>query len=193
MQTISESSLVVNVVGASGNHVPSHVQRRIRGQRNMWDEDNVTDVKIEERTTVMLRNLPNNYNRDILLAMLEREGFAASYDLVYLPVDFRTHATLGYAFINLVTPDVVPRFWSTFDGYSNWMLPSRKECFVSWCGPHQGFEAHVDRYRSSPVMHWTVPDKYKPAVFKNGLRVDFPLPTKKPRAPRVRNYVRNHA
>jgi len=173
--------------------VPSHVQRRMNAQRGMLDDDNVTDVKLEERTTVMLRNLPNNYTRHMLLSMMDSEGFAGQYDFVYLPIDFRTHASLGYAFINLVSPSIVPRFWNTFDGYTNWDLPSRKVCFVSWCGPHQGFEAHVQRYRSSPVMHLAVPDDFKPVVFKNGERVEFPTPTKKPRVPRVRNYVRQHA
>ena len=28
-----------------------------------------------------------------------------------------------------------------------------KVCQVSWSGPHQGFDAHVARYRNSPVMH----------------------------------------
>ena len=26
-------------------------------------------------------------------------------------------------------------------------------CEVSWSGPKQGFKAHVDRYKNSPVMH----------------------------------------
>ena len=26
-------------------------------------------------------------------------------------------------------------------------------CQVGWSGPHQGFLAHVERYRNSPVMH----------------------------------------
>ena len=44
-------------------------------------------------------------------------------------------------------------------------------------------EAHVDRYRNSPVMHRDVPDEYKPVIFKNGVRKNFPRPTKKVKAP----------
>jgi len=161
--------------------VPLHVQRRMESQRGMNDQDNITDVPVPERTTVMLRNLPNNYTRHMLLTMLDREGFARKYDFVYLPIDFKTRASLGYAFINLVTPNLVARFWKTFDGYSNWILPSRKVCFVTWCGPNQGYEAHVQRYRHSPVMHTTVPDEYKPVIFKNGVRIKFPPPAKKAR------------
>lgn len=154
------------------------------------DDDQVTDVPMEERTTVMLRNLPNNYTQQMLLTMLDGEGFRGDYDFVYMPADFRTRAALGYAFVNFTSPAQVARFWQTFDGYTKWSIPSRKVCFVSWCGPHQGLEAHVARYRNSPVMHSAVPWEYKPLLFQDGVQVPFPAPTKKPRAPRIRDYER---
>ena len=40
-------------------------------------------------TTVMLRNLPNDYTREMLLALLDTQGFANSYDFVYMPIDFK--------------------------------------------------------------------------------------------------------
>ena len=52
------------------------------------------------------------------------------------------------------------------DGFCDWCLPSSKVCEVKLSGPHQGFQAHVDRYRNSPVMHRSVPDEYKPMIFK---------------------------
>lgn len=144
-------------------------------------------VPEHERTTVMLRNLPNNYSRAMLLHLIDQEGFAGLYDFLYLPIDFKSKAALGYAFINLTHPGVVPAFWKKFDGFTNWVLPSRKICHVSWSGPHQGLEDHVDRYRNSPIMHATVADEHKPAVFQDGVMVPFPEPTKATRAPRVRN------
>lgn len=63
----------------------------------------------------------------------------------------------------------VNKVWSIFDGFERWALPTAKVgtvavslqlkivpcqvCQVGWSGPHQGFEAHVERYRNSPVMH----------------------------------------
>lgn len=139
-------------------------------------------------TTVMLRNLPNNYSRDMLLDLIDSEGFAQMYDFIYLPVDFKTRASLGYAFVNMANFEVANRFRLTFDGYSSWILPSRKVCGVSWSTPHQGLESHIERYRNSPVMHEGVPDMYKPVLFKDGIRVEFPPPTKKIRAPRIRHF-----
>ena len=111
------------------------------------------DLPMEEWTTVMLRNLPNNYNRSMILAMLDKEGFEGKYNFLYLPIDFRTRACMGYAFVNLVDPTYVPDFWAKFSGYSNWVVRSKKLCGVSWSEPHQGLESHVERYRNSPIMH----------------------------------------
>jgi hypothetical protein len=140
----------------------------------------------KKRTTVMLRNMPNNYSRTMLLELLDAEGFAGQYDFLYLPMDFQSRASLGYAFINFTSSDSAEMFWRVFDGYSNWAIPSRKMSGVSWSGPHQGLEAHIDRYRNSPVMAESTPDEYKPILFDRGVRIPFPAPTRRIRAPRVR-------
>merc|ERR1719330_1788278 len=135
------------------------------------------------RTTVMLRNLPNNYTRAMVLELLESKGFDSSkFNFFYLPIDFNTNVALGYAFVDLVHP-----FWKAFDGFSSWALPSRKACFVSWCEPCQGLQAHIERYRNSPIMHDSVPDEFQPLLLENGRRVPFPRPTKSIRAPRLRH------
>lgn len=137
----------------------------------------------ETRTTVMLKHLPNNYTRAMFLAMLDQAGFANTYDFVYLPIDFNRKAGFGYAFVNLIDPALVPEFWRTFDGFTNWVLPTTKVCEVSWSSPIQGLAANVERYRNSSVMHRSVPDEYKPLVLRNGVSVDFPKPTKSLRPP----------
>jgi len=141
---------------------------------------------VRVRTTVMLRNIPNNYSRPMLLRLLDNEGFSAMYDFVYLPIDFKTQLSLGYAFVNLCVPSCVDAFWGNFDGFKKWAMPSRKVCTVSWSGPQQGLDANIQRYRNSPVMHESVPDACKPAIFLTGQRIEFPPPTKNIRAPRVR-------
>jgi len=142
-----------------------------------------TQSGLEERTTVMLRNLPNNYTREMFLVMLDDNGLKGQYDFAYLPCDFQRRANLGYAFVNLVDSKAVESLWRIFHGFSAWALPSSKVCQVSWSGPHQGFKAHLERYRNSPVMHESVPDEYKPVIFSNGVRKAFPKPTRKVKAP----------
>merc|ERR1712019_66359 len=90
--------------------------------------------------------------------MGDTEGFAGQYDFVYLPIDFETRACLGYAFINMTSSSAAMRFWRVFDGFSRWSIPSRKVSGVSWSGPHQGFDAHIERYRNSSIMSDATPD-----------------------------------
>lgn len=136
--------------------------------------------------TVMLRNLPNNYTRSMLLKLIDSEGFDGMYDFIYLPMDFKSQASLGYAFVNLTDSDQAARFFEAFVGFHDWVVPSQKVCSVNWSAPYQGREAHIERYRNSPVMHEDVPDDYKPMVFRDGERIKFPPPTKKLKVPRMR-------
>jgi hypothetical protein len=137
-----------------------------------------------EHTTVMLRNLPNNYTQAMIFDLLDAEGFAGSYDFLYLPIDFRTHSALGYAFVNLVSSEEAERLKQRFQGFTEWSLPSSKVCSAAWSQPHQGLDAHIERYRNSPLMHESVPDEYRPALFRDGVRCVFPPPTKRVKPPR---------
>jgi len=151
------------------------------------EEDDSKVPAGETRTTVMLRSVPTSLTRNMLLHMLERLGFSGSFDLVYVPVDFGTGAGLGYAFVNLVSPTKVPAFWQAWDGLAAWGgVESDNVCSVSWSEPNQGLAAHIERYRNSPVMHPATPDEWRPALFSKGVRVEFPAPTKKIKAPKVR-------
>merc|ERR1719498_778285 len=92
-------------------------------------------------------------------------------------VNFESYAAGKMARVNL-------------QGFSQWKVQSLNVCEVSWSDPLQGLDAHVDRYRNSPLMHEAVPDMYKPVLLKDGIRISFPPPTKKLRAPRVRHHAR---
>jgi len=147
-----------------------------------------TGAAKETRTTVMLRDLPEAYSRSLLLKLLEAQGFFGRFDFVYLPVDFKHQKNLGYALINLVSPSEALRLTSHFDGFSNWdkdML-TEQVCTVGWCSPQQGLDAHVERYRNSPVMHESVPEEWRPMLLSHGVAIPFPEPTIKIKAPKVK-------
>jgi hypothetical protein len=144
------------------------------------------EPKPEARTTVMLRHLPRDLSQGELLELLDSKGFLGKYDFVYLPMHFLEQANLGYAYINLSSPEDVPTFWKAFEGLRKWPKLGTKILRVGWSNPHQGLEAHVERYRNSPIMHASVPEEIRPLLFEDGRRVAFPPPTKAVRAPRVR-------
>mmetsp|Transcript_111891 Transcript_111891/g.229102 ORF Transcript_111891/g.229102 Transcript_111891/m.229102 type:complete len:116 (-) Transcript_111891:76-423(-) len=101
-------------------------------------------------------------------------------------MNFRTSSSFGYAFVNFPATRHAERCYTALHGFTDWGTASDRVCEVSWSDNHQGLADHIARYQNSPVMHKSVQDEYKPAIFKNGKRIAFPLPTKTLRAPRVR-------
>jgi len=134
----------------------------------------------------MLRDLPEGYSRTLLLKLLDAQGFFGRFDFIYLPVDFKHQKNLGYALINLVSPAEALRLTSHFEGFVDWGVPSERVGSVGWCSPQQGLEAHVERYRNSPVMHESVPEEWRPLLLKMGVPIAFPPPTLKIKAPKVK-------
>jgi hypothetical protein len=178
------SGVTANAVAPCAERSEVTSTHRATGTKTQQKEPNTGPT--QELTTLMLRNIPNGYSRNMLIELLDKEGFSGHYDLVYVPVDFGRLAGLGYAFVNLTTNDAAERARQTFQGFNRWNNTSQKVCEVSWSGPLQGLSAHIEHYRNSPVMHESVPEHYKPALFQGGLRRPFPCPTKEIRAPRVK-------
>lgn len=139
-----------------------------------------------EHTTIIMKQIPAEFTRDMLLKLLNTNGFEGFYDFLYIPRSFDTQTAYGYAFINFTTSASGSRFRDHFQGFKEWECSSDKEAEVDWANGMQGFKSHVDRYRNSPTMHPHVPDELKPVLFQNGVRVEFPPPTKKIQAPRMR-------
>merc|ERR1712046_476124 len=138
-------------------------------QAPVKQDTRATSLKNDDRrTTLMLRNLPNDYDREMFLYMLDDECLSGEYDFVYFPVDFKTGSGLEYAFVNFTSHEEALRAWNLLDAYDDWVVPSTKVCEVRWSCPVQGLEANVQRYRNSPLMHSQVPDSYKPVIFSDG-------------------------
>ncbi|BFG41427.1 hypothetical protein CerSpe_277010 [Prunus speciosa] len=97
-------------------------------------------VRGGDNTTVMIRNIPNKYNRDLLMAFLDahcaienkkheklgREGgdnstLISAYDFLYLPIDFQTGFNKGYAFVNFTSREAVWKFYKAAHGQA-WEL-----------------------------------------------------------------------
>jgi len=127
-------------------------------------------------TTLALRNIPCNYTRQDMLDVLDERSIC--YDFVYLPMDFKRKANLGYAFVNVVSPVEAERVRKCLSGFSDWRRStSVKKLEVGWARPdQQGLAVNIDRYRDSPVMHQDVPEAWKPVIFCNGQRQLFPAP-----------------
>lgn len=89
----------------------------------------------EQKKTVVMRNIPNQYTRDMLLELIDQNGFAGSYSLVYLPMDFATGMAVGYAFINFIEHNDAVRFQDTFQGFKlgiSRKLQGVRNCLEGW-------------------------------------------------------------
>jgi len=138
----------------------------------------------DERTTIMLRNLPSAFSRMGLLSVLNSKGLECKYDFVYLPVDFVSGACLGYGFVNFIDHQTAQCALDRLQGFTNWSgTTSQKVLGACWSAPNQGLHMLVERFRNSRVMHGIVPEEYKPALFCEGQKIPFPRHTKRIRPP----------
>eukprot|EP00797_Seminavis_robusta_P016427 Sro244_g097210.2 (730) ;mRNA; r:48404-50593 len=129
------------------------------------------------RTSLMVRNIPNKYTQQMLLAEFTENGLGPGViDFFYLPIDFKNRCNRGYAFINFVDfKDILPfhrryfgKHWSTFN--------SDKICDITYARI-QGKAAMLKRFENSALMEKD--EEYKPLVFishgpEKGKRIPFP-------------------
>merc|ERR1712137_1487775 len=120
--------------------------------------------------------------------MLDVHGLAGRYCFVYIPIDFKDLSSYGYAFTCFVSHTDACAAKAHFQGFRDWRMPTpcHKECDVVWCDEIQGLDAHVAKYRNIPLMHSSIPDEVKPAIFVDGRMTAFPAPTTSIRKPRIR-------
>jgi len=143
------------------------------------------DTSTEVRTTLILRNIPTTFTRSMVMRILGSEGFAKDIAFMYLPMNLRSSGNFGYAFVDFDCTYVAEQCKNKLDGFTGWSGSSEKLLEVDW-SDSQGIDCLVQRYRDSPLMHESLEDEFKPALFKNGVRIAFPPPTKPIRAPRLR-------
>lgn len=131
-------------------------------------------------TTVMFRNIPNKYTREMLVDQLEQD-MKGLFDFLYLPIDFKNKCNVGYAFINFRTVEACDEFVNMFNGVEvRKCLPGLNSRKVTEVTPArvQGFEENVQRLRNSPVMRELVhKPEWMPLIFDyNGEQTPFPAP-----------------
>lgn len=118
-----------------------------------------------------------------MVSWLNHNGFAGSFDFVYVPHDFKSGSSLCYAFVNFVDAELANDFLEQFDGLADRPALGGKVTQATLATTVQGLAANVERHRNSPAMHDSVPDTFKPALFQNGVRMPFPEPTKTLKTP----------
>ncbi|XP_027368363.1 protein terminal ear1-like [Abrus precatorius] len=110
--------------------------------------ETVEEAHTSSTTTVMIRNVPNQFKLEELLLILDEYCLQQNknandpadwckFDFVYLPMDYRKHAiekrmsNLGYAFVNFTTPSAAFKFYEKFQGLEWNVTENRKTCEIN--------------------------------------------------------------
>lgn len=116
-------------------------------------------------TTLMIRNVPNQYSRDDFVGELERFGLAGSFDFVYLPVDQYRRWNVGYAFVNFVSSEDASMASQRLTDHP--FRHSWKGKLAKVSSAHlQGLRANLEHYCRTTVINAPV-EGHRPLVLGN--------------------------
>jgi len=130
--------------------------------------DSMTACNLKDsRTTLMLRNLPNDYTQAMVLELLESKGFGSNtFNFFYLPIDFQTRVALGYAFIDLAHPSLVQPFWEALDGFSDWVVRSGKVRWVAGASQARAWRCTSSATGTAPSCTTRCPTSTSPCSWR---------------------------
>lgn len=138
---------------------------------------------LEPDTTTFMLNVPKTWTRNLVEQHLVGRGFAGLFDFVYVPTDYETRENYGYCVVNFLAPAAaMPGICAmlssvTFETVDAEGKPISIEKTVEISAfKTQGTSALIEKYRNNGVMEQEE-DIFKPALFQDGMRVDFPLPS----------------
>ncbi|KAF7123644.1 hypothetical protein RHSIM_Rhsim12G0017500 [Rhododendron simsii] len=149
--------------------------RRNEGSSNQADSKKLFDLDIDRigrgqdnRTTLMIKNIPNKYTSKMLLAAID-EGHRGTYDF--------NKCNVGYAFINMIDPSLIIPFYQAFNGKKWEKFNSEKVASLAYARI-QGKAALIAHFQNSSLMNED--KRCRPILFNTdgpnaGDQVPFPM------------------
>jgi hypothetical protein len=163
----------VDVPRGKGLHIAQRRQRASRTHNRRAKspvsesascQESYCNAQCNGNTTLMVRNIPNKYTRTQLI--LELQPLAGNeMDFLYLPVDFRSWANLGYCFVNFKSDLAACQFSKVFTGRTWERFASKKRCEIV-AADIQGFNELVAHFASSAILKRE--ERAQPVVFAEG-------------------------
>ncbi|KAF8089077.1 hypothetical protein N665_0518s0003 [Sinapis alba] len=137
----------------SSSQVESRKQFQLDLEKIMNGEDS--------RTTLMIKNIPNKYTSKMLLAAIDEKN-QGTYNFLYLPIDFKNKCNVGYAFINMLSPDLIIPFYEAFNGKKWEKFNSEKVASLAYARI-QGKTALIAHFQNSSLMNEDM--RCRPIIF----------------------------
>nr|CAB3454040.1 unnamed protein product [Digitaria exilis] len=127
-----------------------------------------------KRTSLMIRDIPNDFSRRRMMSIIDEHcfienqripdgGVKSEYDFLYVPMDFRTLANKGYAFVNMTSPEAARRLWEHLHSHRWEVRRCGKTCAVDYAAT-QGLDNLLDRFSGSSFCCAT--EEFLPARFE---------------------------
>ena len=116
----------------------------------------------DRRTTIMIKNIPNKFTRDLLLNIID-QNFKGTYDIFILPTDSNNLKNYGYSFINFTSSYYIPYFYYLFNGKKWSSTNSLKICEITY-SKIQGRNNLLSHYSNKITFRNDEAKKYKNSV-----------------------------
>lgn len=146
--------------------------RRLQGRTETKQTSRRKDVtqKTVSASCIILRHLPSELGSTQVRTMLDSDGFAGLYDFLYVPADFATSKSLGYAIVNFISSEHAAAAKESWHG----ARMGRANLEVEFSKTHSGLASLVQRYQGSRVLtDKSVSEENKPLLFQNGKASHF--------------------
>jgi len=124
-------------------------------------------------TTLVIRKLGRGSSVEQLMKLLDRAGFAAQYDFVYVPRHFTEGSSIGFAVLNFVNHRFASMALSKIAAGA--LLLNGTTLTAEWSDTMNGLSALIEKYRNHKVMSKGMPESFRPVVLSNGVPILYPL------------------
>lgn len=184
LKILESSSNSASLLSNSGQYEKTSLSKSIKNVKKEEEEEeidlNLNINKIlsleDKRSTIMIKNIPNKFNRELLLEIIN-QNFKGTYDLFVLPTDANKYKNFGYSFINFTSSYYIPYFYYMFNKKMWSGTNSKKICELTY-SKVQGKKDLLGHYPSKivfcneeakmvkPEQDYIIPNVYK-LIFNN--------------------------
>lgn len=100
--------------------------------RRLGEWPDATSREAPGRTTLMIQRLTPRQTEENVRSVLVGAGLGDAYDVIYVPMNRKMTANLGYAFVNFVTEEGARACMSNLAGRALGSLTGRRACRVAY-------------------------------------------------------------
>lgn len=112
-------------------------------------------------STLMVKNIPTRFSQETFLKSIEVRFDITRIDFFYLPLDFKSGKSLGYAFVNFVSSEALNDFYRKFSRVK--LCSSSSKCLALTLAKIQGLDNNYNLFKTSSVMTYAPPE-FRPMI-----------------------------